>query len=65
MLQKAYLEITNVCNLNCSFCPGTRRAPRFLSVEEFRLLAGKLRRQTDNMIGRLSFTCILEIMKIP
>lgn len=26
MLKKAYLEITNICNLSCSFCPG--HAPR-------------------------------------
>lgn len=35
MLKKAYIEITNCCNLRCSFCPGTRRAPRTMSCEEF------------------------------
>lgn len=47
MLNRIYLEITNVCNLSCSFCPGTRRAPRFLSPAEFRLLAERLRPHTD------------------
>ena len=42
-LKKAYLEITNVCNLSCSFCPGTRRPTGFLSPAGFRKLAGKLR----------------------
>ena len=45
--KKAYLEITNCCNLHCSFCPGTRRAPRTMSPEEFRLLASKLRPATE------------------
>lgn len=40
---KVYLEITNQCNLQCSFCPGTRRAPRVMSPAEFRFLAGRLR----------------------
>ena len=35
MFNKAYIEITNVCNLSCPFCPGTARAPRFLSEAEF------------------------------
>ena len=43
MLKKVYLEITNLCNLSCSFCPGTARAPHMLSREEFTVLAGKLR----------------------
>lgn len=47
MLKRVYLEITNVCNLACSFCPGTQRPPRFLSPAEFRLLAEKLRPHTD------------------
>lgn len=44
---KAYVEITNVCNLNCDFCPKTKRQPRFLSSEEFSVIAAKLRPYTD------------------
>lgn len=47
MFKRIYLEITNVCNLRCSFCPGTAREKRFLSVEEFRHLAQKLRPHTE------------------
>ena len=43
MLKRAYVEITNICNLRCSFCPGTRREERTVTPEEFRLLAEKLR----------------------
>ena len=53
MLRKAYLEITNVCNLRCAFCPGTKRAPRFLTPEEFRLLAGKVRGHTEYLYFHL------------
>ena len=42
MLKRAYIEITNICNLACSFCPGTRREQRFMTADEFRLLARKL-----------------------
>lgn len=47
MLKKAYLEITNICNLSCRFCPGTKRDKRFMSVEEFRILAGRIRPHTE------------------
>lgn len=47
MFKRVYLEITNVCNLRCSFCPGTRRASRFMTPSEFTLLAQKLRPYTD------------------
>ena len=42
MFKRIYLEITNVCNLRCSFCPGTHRKGHFVTVEEFSLLASRL-----------------------
>ena len=42
MIKKAYFEITNVCNLSCSFCPGNKRKSGFISVENFRTIASKL-----------------------
>lgn len=43
MFSRMYLEITTCCNLSCSFCPGTKRPAAFLSPEDFRTLAAKLR----------------------
>ena len=48
-----YLEITNICNLQCSFCPGTTRSPRFLTPEEFDLLAGRLKGATEYLYFHL------------
>ncbi len=42
MLKKAYIEITNRCNLRCAFCPGTKRGARTMSAQEFSLVLGKL-----------------------
>ena len=47
MFKRAYIEITNVCNLRCSFCPGTTRAKRTMTPDEFRAVATKLRPHTD------------------
>lgn len=43
MFKRTYVEITNICSLQCSFCPGTRRRKRLMPVGEFRFLAGRLR----------------------
>ena len=32
---RVYVEITNICNRNCSFCPGTKRMPKRISCDEF------------------------------
>lgn len=47
MLKRVYVEITNVCNLHCSFCPGTRRGGRFMSPADFRRAAERLRGYTN------------------
>lgn len=47
MYKKAYLEITNVCNLNCSFCHKTSREKRFMTESEFRILTDKIRPFTE------------------
>lgn len=46
-LDRVYVEIGNVCNLACSFCPGTKRAARQMSEAEFRTVAERLRPHTD------------------
>lgn len=45
--RKIYIEISNLCNLKCSFCPGTRRPPRRMNEQEFSELLPKLRPYTD------------------
>lgn len=44
---KIYLEISNICNLSCSFCPGTKRTPKVMTEEEFSVLLPKLRPYSD------------------
>ena len=42
MLDKIYLEITNVCNLDCSFCHKTARPKKLMSKEDFDILLNKI-----------------------
>ena len=51
--RKAFLEITNRCNLSCVFCPGCSRPAHRLTEEEFRFLADRLRPWADYLYFHL------------
>ena len=51
--RKIYLEISNVCNLNCAFCPGTRRKPAVMQEDAFCRLLDRLRGWTDYLYFHL------------
>lgn len=44
---KVYVEISNICNLSCSFCPGTTRKPKRMNTEEFKTVLNKIKPYTD------------------
>lgn len=45
--KRIYIEITNVCNLSCSFCPPLTREKKFMKVEEFEAIINKIKPYTD------------------
>ena len=47
MYSRVYVEITNICNRSCSFCPGTARPRGMMTHEDFCTVAGKLRGVTE------------------
>ena len=53
MLDKIYLEITNVCNLDCSFCHKTSRAKKLLGEEEFDTLLSKIKGRSKYLFFHL------------
>ena len=42
MYSKVYVEITNICNMHCSFCHGHSRKKRRMTKEEFACILEKL-----------------------
>ena len=51
--RKVYLEISNICNLSCRFCPGTKRAKKALIEDEMAILLPKIRPYTDYLYFHL------------
>ena len=46
MFKKVYVEITNNCNLDCSFCIKNKRAKMFISINDFKTILNKLKSYT-------------------
>ena len=46
-MKKIYIEITNSCNLNCSFCLNTQREKAFMSIENFEQIIKKVKEYTN------------------
>lgn len=53
MYSRVYVEITNICNRNCSFCPGTKRPLCRMTMEEFSTVAHKLQGVTEYLYYHL------------
>ena len=51
--RKIYLEISNICNLSCAFCPGTTRPKGRITAENMAILLPKLRPYTDYLYFHL------------
>lgn len=50
---KVNIEISNVCNLKCSFCPEVMRASKLMDVELFKKIIPQLKGMTDQVTFHL------------
>lgn len=69
MIDKAFVEITNICNLNCSFCAGHRRKSEQMSPDKFEIilqkLSGKVKYLYLHLMGEpLSHPKLAEILAV-
>jgi len=47
MFKKIYIEITNICNLKCTFCPETNRKKESMCIENFEEVIRKIYKHTQ------------------
>ena len=69
MFSKVYIEITNICNMSCSFCHGHKRPLKRMTREEFSLILNKLQGYTKyiyyHLMGEpLTHPCLTEFIKM-
>jgi radical SAM protein with 4Fe4S-binding SPASM domain len=53
MYSRVYVEITNICNMNCSFCHGHNRTPRQMTEGEYAHLLEQLAGKTQYIYHHL------------
>ena len=46
--KKIYIEITNICNMNCSFCPKHKRPLKAMTPEEFEQIVAEIHPMGEN-----------------
>ncbi|MDO5517863.1 MAG: radical SAM/SPASM domain-containing protein [Clostridium sp.] len=51
--KKVYVEITNICNLSCNFCPKTSRKLKFMEKEAFEEVIKSIKPYTDHVYFHL------------
>lgn len=54
MFKKIYLEVTNNCNLNCSFCIKNNRVKKFISLDEYLIILNKIKGYTKYLYFHVS-----------
>ena len=47
--KQVYVEVTNICNLDCSFCPKTKREKEMMSLSNFRQVIEEVSPYTDTI----------------
>lgn len=47
MFKKIYVEITNICNLNCDFCSKDKRKKQEITLDNYKILLDKIRPFTN------------------
>ncbi len=53
MYSRVYVEVTNICNMSCSFCHGHKRAPHSITVAEFSHILDELEGKTSYLYYHL------------
>ena len=53
MYSRVYVEITNICNMNCSFCHGHSRQPRQMTESEYARVLSQLKGKTQYIYHHL------------